>query len=122
MTVKKPIAYSETIRPEDTSRAMETITPSLLPSDTKVWAIKFSGACPRCGDHVEAREWLVAVSGSRQVSDNEMKEIAEQIKIPGVPSGDETFDLTCSCTVDHADRPRDKRGCGARFRVRVAWP
>jgi hypothetical protein len=122
MTVNQPIPYSETIRPEDTIRAMETIIPSLYPNDNKVWAIMFSGVCPRCGDPINAREWLVAVGGSRQVSDNEMKGIAEQINAPGVPSGDETFDLTCSCTTDHRRSPRDKRGCGARFRVRVAWP
>lgn len=119
--MKKPIPYSDTIHPEDTSHAMETITPSLFPSDNKVWAIMFSGLCPRCGDRVEAREWLVAVGGARQLSDHEIKGIAEELDV-GVPSGDETFDLTCTCSADHAGRPRYKQGCGARFRVRVVWP
>lgn len=119
-----PIPYARDIRPEDTAEAMKTIAAALFPSETQPWAIDFQGTCPRCGDGIQIRKWIIAVAGALKVNDKQMEALGAELDKLGVDrsTGDETFDLTCSCDVDHPNRPRDKQGCGARFRVRVTWP
>lgn len=120
----KPIPYAGEIRPQDTERALQTVKPALFPNETRPWAVDFRGACPRCGDPIEIREWLIVVSGALKLNDRQKEALAAQLDELGVDRsrGDETFDLTCSCEVEHPHHPKDKRGCGARFRVRVTWP
>ncbi len=124
MSHAKPIGYSEEIRAEDTKKALETITVSLFPNETKPKAVDFQGACPRCGDPLQIRQWLIVVAGALKLNDRQMEAIASKLDELGVDrsEGDETFDLTCSCEVAHPHRPKEKHGCGARFRVRVTWP
>jgi hypothetical protein len=119
----KPIPYAEDIRPQDTDLAIQTVKVQLFPNDSSPLAIDFQGACPRCGDPIEIRQWIVAFAGALKMNDKQMKEIVAQLEALGVgrPSGDEMFDLTCTCAVAHPDRPKDKHGCGARFRVRATW-
>ncbi len=124
MAIPKPIAYSEDIRPHDTERALDTVTVKLVPDETKPWGVDFGGTCPRCGDAIQIRQWLVAVSGALKLNDAQMEALADQLNTLGVDrsTGDHSFDLACPCTVNHPHTPKDKRGCGARFRVRVTWP
>jgi hypothetical protein len=124
MSTPKPIKYSEEIRPQDTERAVRTVTAQLFPDEAKPWAVDFGGTCPRCGDAIGIRQWLLAVSGALKLNDKQMDALAAHLDTLGInrSKGDESFDLTCSCTVEHPDRPQDKHGCGARFRVHVTWP
>jgi hypothetical protein len=121
---ERRIEYDDTVRPADTEMALKTVKPALFPDETRAWAVDFSGQCPRCGDDIHAREWLVAVAGARRVNDQQMEQIAAQLDELGLhqPSGDESFDVTCSCAVHHPGAPELTEGCGARFRVRVIWP
>lgn len=118
------MAYIEDVRPEDTERARETLTVVLFPNETSPRAIDFHGTCPRCGDRIHMRKWLIAVRGALKLNDKQMEALAARLEELGINQsrGDETFDLTCSCEVNHPQRPQEKRGCGARFRVRVTWP
>jgi hypothetical protein len=120
----KLIAYSEDIRIQDTEKALETISVALFPNDNNPVAIDFKGTCPRCRHPIQMREWLIAVAGALKINDNQREAIATRLDEIGIDlsSGDETFDLTCSCDVGHPKCPKDRRGCGSRFRVRVTWP
>lgn len=124
MSSSKPIRYSEEVRPEDTEAALQTLSVKLFPDETKPTAVEFTGNCPRCGDQIQAREWLIVVAGSLRLNGAQMEAIVSRLDELGVDrsKGDETFDLTCTCGVLHPHRPKDKQGCGARFRVRVTWP
>ena len=124
MSTPKPITYCEDIRPHDTEKALDTVTVKLVPDEAKPWAVDFGGTCPRCDDAIQIRQWLVAVSGALKLNDAQMEALAAQLNTLGVDrsNGDHSFDLTCPCTVEHPHTPKDKRGCGARFRVRVTWP
>jgi hypothetical protein len=124
MARTKPIPYSEDVRPEDTARALETVNATLFPNETKPWAIDFKGTCPRCGDAIEIRQWIVVVAGALRMDDSQMEALSAELDKLGVDrsSGDETFDLICSCSANHPHHPADTSGCGARFRVRVGWP
>lgn len=97
MAKTKPIRYAEDIRPEDTERAIQTVKPSLFPNETKPLAIDFGGACPRCGDPIQHREWLVAVAGSLRLNNIQMEALASHLDEIGVDlsRGDQTIDLTC---------------------------
>ena len=119
-----PIPFDEGIRQADTDRAMQTLKPALIPDDAKPWAIDFSGTCPRCGDAISMRRWLFAVTGAVKMTDQEREALARTLDAHGWDRsrGDETFDLECSCSAAHPGRPKDRLGCGARFRVRVSWP
>ena len=124
MANPKPIRYAEDVRPADTERARETLTVALFPNETKPVAVDFTGNCPRCGDPIQYREWLSVVAGSLRLNNAQMEAIASHLDELGVDRsrGDETIDLTCSCSIEHPRRPKEKQGCGARFRVRVTWP
>lgn len=124
MSHAKPIRYTEEVRPEDTERAQQTLTVTLFPDENKPAAVDFTGTCPRCDDQVHYREWLILVASSLRVNKTQMEAILAHLDEVGVDRshGDETFDLTCSCDIAHPNRPKDKQGCGATFRVRVSWP
>jgi hypothetical protein len=124
MPTARLITYAEDVRAEDTQRAMQTVTVALVPDEAAPVAVEFSGNCPRCEHPIESREWLVSVAASLRVNDQQMSALVSQLGKLGVDlsRGDETFDLVCSCNQVHPDRPKDKQGCGARFRVRVVWP
>src|SRR5690348_6019414 len=124
MAVHKPIAYSTDIRPEDTERAEKTVTASLFPNEQTPYAIDFAGRCPRCGDPIEARHWLVAVSAGLRVTTPELESLAQEFlaKNALTDTGDIAVDLDCSCGIEHPNRPKDVTGCGAHFRIRVTWP
>jgi hypothetical protein len=123
-TERKPRKYDPTVRPADTERAMSTITPALIPTESKPFAIEFRGTCPRCDHPFSARKWIVAVAGSLKMSDDQRQQLIERLDELGVDlsQGDETFDLICDCSEKHGGQPESARGCGARFRVRVTWP
>ena len=120
----RAIPYAEDIRPQDTEKALETVQATLFPDETNPWGIDFQGTCPRCGDPIQSRQWLIVVAGALKMNDMQREALASHLDQLGIDrsSGDETFDLTCSCDVEHPHRPKDKHGCGARFRVRVTWP
>lgn len=124
MSSTEPIPYAGDVRPQDTERALETVTVALFPNETNPLAIDFHGTCPRCGDRIQVRRWLVAVAGSLKMNDKQMEALASHLNTLGVDSsrGDETFDLSCSCDVEHPHHLPGQQGCGARFRVRVTWP
>jgi hypothetical protein len=119
-----PIAYTEEIRARDTEKALETVQAKLFPNEERPWAIDFSGTCPRCGDPIEIRQWIVVVAGALKLNDAQRQAMAAHLDQLGIDrsQGDETFDLTCTCEAAHPQRPKDKHGCGARFRVHVTWP
>ena len=120
----KVMPYSEEVRPQDTERALKTLTPALFPNETNPWAVDFEGTCPRCGDPIQTRKWLFTIGGASKLNDKQRKALATSLDELGIDrsSGDESFDLTCSCNVAHPHCPKDKSGCGSRFRVRVTWP
>ena len=120
----KPLRYAEDVRPQDTEKARETVKAVLFPNETNPWAIDFQGTCPRCGDSIQDRKWIVAVAGAVRMNDKQMEALASHLDTLKVDRshGDATFDLTCSCEIKHPHSPQDKQGCGARFRVRVTWP
>lgn len=122
--VRKPVAYDPVVRPADTEKALDTITVRLFPSDANPAAIDFGGACPRCAHPFAERKWLIVVAASMKMSESQMEALAARLDELGVDRsrGDESFDLLCDCDDAHTGRPRDERGCGARFRVRVTWP
>lgn len=124
MSGKVPVDYSDTIREEDTIAALTTLKVSLFPDDTQAVAIDLEGKCPRCGDPVQYRRWLVTVAGASRMSKVEIESLVARFREIGIgqPQGDETFDLSCTCDVIHPRHPKDKHGCGARFRIRVTWP
>jgi hypothetical protein len=103
---------------------MQTIAVALFPNEISPWAIDFQGTCPRCGDRIQIRKWVITVAGALKMNDSQMEALAAELDKQGVDrsSGDLSFDLTCSCDVQHPNRPRDRQGCGALFRVRVTWP
>jgi hypothetical protein len=119
-----PIAYTEEIRARDTEKALDTVHAKLFPNEERPWAIDFTGTCPRCGDPIEIRQWIVVVAGALKMNDTQRQAMAAHLDQLGIDrsQGDETFDLTCTCEAAHPQRPKDKHGCGARFRVRVTWP
>lgn len=120
----QPVPYSADVRPGDTARAMTTITPLLVPNEREPVAVEFAGHCPRCGDPFSAREWLVTVAGGIRLNDLQREALVRSMREAGIDfaSGDLSFDLTCDCDGAHPNRPKDTRGCGSRFRVRVTWP
>lgn len=124
MTAKKPLVYSEDVRPEDTKAAMRTVTVALIPDENSPYAVNFGGQCPRCNHDTASRKWLIAVAPALKVNDKQMEALAKVLRESGTEtsSGDESFDLTCACTEEHPKRPADKQGCGAKYRVRVTWP
>jgi len=119
----KPIPYADDVRPQDTEKALKTLTVSLVPNEIKPKAIDFGGRCPRCGDPFQHREWLVVVAAALKLNYLHMETLASGLDEIGIDRshGDHTVDLTCSCDAAHPHRPKDKRGCGAHFRVRVTW-
>ena len=120
----KPAKYDPKVRAADTVRAQETVIPRLYPEDAMPLAVDFSGNCPRCGDRLSPeRRWLVAVSPAARLDEKQRQKIIAELRILDIDlsSGDETFDLTCGCEEDHPKHPANKRGCGATYRVRVAW-
>lgn len=123
MVTSKPLRYSEEVRPEDTERAIQTVKPSMFPNESKPVAIDFTGSCPRCGHQIKHREWLIGVAGSLRVSNKQIEALSKNLEELGIDlsRGDQTVDLACGCEHEHPSRPESKRGCGARFRVRVVW-
>jgi hypothetical protein len=121
---RSSIPYAEDIRPEDTQHALSTVVPSLFPNEDAVWAVNFAGTCPRCADDLlPIRKWVVTISGAGRIDDRTMEAlVAAAPEGLGRATGDETFDLRCSCTQPHAGRTAQQWGCGSRFRVRVTWP
>jgi hypothetical protein len=124
MSATKPIRYSEDIRAEDTERAAKTVKASLFPIETKPVAVDFGGTCPRCGHPIAHREWLVTVAPAFRLDAKQMEQLAYSLDDIDIDRshGDQTFDLTCPCAEEHPHRPPGKKGCGARFRLRVVWP
>ena len=94
MSKTKPIPYSKEVQPQDTDRALQTVKVSLFPNETNPWAIDFQGTCPRCGDPIYIRRWLVAVTGALKLNDKQMEALASQLDKLGIDRshGDETFD------------------------------
>jgi hypothetical protein len=119
-----PIPYAAEPKPEDTINAMQTVAVALFPNETSPWAIDFQGSCPRCGHRIQIRKSIITVAGALKMNEKQMGALAAELDRQGVDlsTGDQTFDLICSCDVAHPNRPRDRRGCGAIFRVRVTWP
>lgn len=124
MNSSKPLPYSAIVRQQDTDRAVDTVTVALYPNESRPKAVDFGGSCPRCGHAVQEREWLVAVAAATKMTDQQREALIDRLDEMGLDrsSGDLQFDLTCECGEDHPDRPADKQGCGASFRVRVTWP
>jgi len=124
MAKAKVISYSNEVRPEDTKRAGQTISPSLYPSEAHPQAVDFAGSCPRCKHAIQVRKWLVVIAGARRISDEQREKISAELDRHGIDrsEGDETFDLVCCCNTAHPKAPEGKQGCGASFRVRVVWP
>lgn len=124
MTHPSPVPYSTTIRPEDTQRAMQTVTATLYPDETRPKAVDFAGTCPRCGHAIASREWLIAVKAAAKMTAEQYEQLIDALDSLDIDrsTGDVQFDLTCRCTESHKGRPADKQGCGASFRVRVTWP
>lgn len=121
----KEISYSGEIMAEDTEKAMTSIEPTLIPTEAAPYAVDFAGECPRCGHGFHYRAWFVAIAGAARMSDEQRRALAEEITALAPEhfgSGDETFDLVCDCEANHPNRPKDKTGCGAGFRLRVVWP
>jgi len=120
---RKPVRYSDAVRPEDTEKAATSLTATLVPDDARPLAIDFGGSCPRCSDPIQVREWLVVVAGALKMNTKQMQSLASTLVDRGSISqhGEETFDLTCSCGIVHPDRPDGKIGCGARFSVQASW-
>lgn len=119
------LPYDEEVRSDDASRAMDTITATLFPGDESPLAVNLAGTCPRCGDALPGeRRWLVAMAPAAKMNDRQRKQLAAELGELGVDlsHGDETFPLTCRCDGNHPGRPKDKKGCGAKFNIRVRWP
>lgn len=104
---------------------METVTATLFPTDESPLAVDLTGTCPRCNDALPGeRRWLVAVAPATKMNDRQRKQLAAELENLGVDlsTGDETFQITCGCDGNHPGRPEDKKGCRARFNIRVRWP
>ena len=116
--------YSADIRSADTERARSTVAVQMYPEGDTPLAVDFSGTCPRCHHSLASeRRWLIAVAGAASLDDQQRQAIIAELRDLDIDlsKGDETFDLTCSCTVDHPKHPDGKKGCGATYRVRVGW-
>jgi hypothetical protein len=102
-----PIPYADDVRPEDTVNALQTITPTLFPDETRPWTIDFQDTCPRCGDRLQSRKWIIFVAGALKMNDRRMEALAAELDKQGVDRspGDQTFDLVCSCDAAHPKRP-----------------
>ena len=115
--------YSEEVREDDTRAAKETVQARLYPSEDQPFAIDFGGTCPRCDHAISDRKVLVGILGAGRMNARKRRHHLADLKRRGdLSEGDHTFDLICSCTAAHTNRPPEKVGCGARFRVRAQWP
>jgi hypothetical protein len=122
----KPLgqAYSTLIRPEDTERALSTLNIELLPDEQRPRRARLYGSCPRCGDVLDQRRWLIVPLGAAELNEDQLEDLAAHMDELGVdnPHGDVEFDLVCDCRGQHEGRPEGRWGCGSAFRVRVVWP
>jgi hypothetical protein len=124
----KPIPYSNDVRTEDTDKAPTSFAATLFPDDADPRAIEFNGYCPRCNDQMQVLKELDVVAGTERMFNRQkwLDSLLDPLwtltsRSPVRPSRTDTFDLECSCGIDHPNRPSDKIGCGARFGVQVTW-
>jgi hypothetical protein len=124
MAHHQDVDYSDEVRQGDTEQAQSTVKFELFPDERNPWAVDLKGTCPRClHEQPETRRWVVTVSGASKSNEAQRRRIQSELAEIGIDlsSGDETFDLQCACSEEHAHRPSGKAGCGSKYRVRVVW-
>jgi hypothetical protein len=118
------IPYDPAIRVEDSQRAMETLTPQLIPDPERPLYVRLTGKCPRCEHDMGYQEPIVIVAGVTVLSEESLRTLVDHLVDTGheLDRGDREFEMRCSCGLAHPGHPKDAPHCGSRFTVRVVWP
>jgi hypothetical protein len=116
--------YDTTVYPDDTRRALATISATLVPNAKSPVLVRLSGSCPRCEHRTADKHAIVAWAGLDELGDDALFDLSVALIDQGQPrgTGDEEFVSSCRCDHQHPGRPSGAVGCGSRFTVRVVWP
>jgi hypothetical protein len=120
----KPLKYTDEVNPAWSTAAVETFHVTPRPDSEDPVVLDLDGHCPRCRDHMQHTEFLIAFRGVSSTSPNALRATVKTLRDAGLVNESllpAEFSVRCCCQVEHAD-PLGRSGltgCGATWKMRI---
>jgi hypothetical protein len=124
MNLSKPVKYTDEVDPAWSVDAVETFQVTPRPDSQDPVALELGGLCPRCKDHMQHTEFLIAFKGVSPTSPDALHATVKKLRESGLlkePLLPAEFSVRCCCQVKHPD-PLGRSaltGCGATWKMRI---
>jgi hypothetical protein len=122
--LSKPLKYTDEVNPAWSTAAVETFQVTPRPDSDDPVALELDGRCPRCKDHMQHTEFLIAFKGVSSTSPDTLRATVKVLREGGavkerlLPA---EFSIRCCCQAKHPD-PLGRSGltgCGAIWKMRI---
>lgn len=122
--MSKPLKYTDEVDPAWSTTAVETFQVTPRPDSEDPVALGLDGLCPRCKDHMQHTEFLIAFKGVSPTSPDALRATVKTLRDAGMvnePLLPAEFSVRCCCQVRHPDRlgRSGLTGCGATWKMRI---
>lgn len=122
--MSKPVKYTDDVDPAWSAAAVDSFDVVPHPDSADPVALELDGRCPRCKDHMQHTEFLIAFRGVSPTSTDALRATLKTLRDTGVvsePLLPAEFSIRCSCQVKHPDRlgRSGLSGCGATWKMRI---
>jgi hypothetical protein len=122
--LSKPLNYTGEVDAVWSTAAVETFQVTPRPDSEDPVALELNGLCPRCKDHMQHTEFLIAFKGVSPTSPDTLRATVKTLRDAGVvsePLLPAEFSVRCCCQVKHPDRlgRSGLTGCGATWKMRI---
>ncbi|MDA9491396.1 MULTISPECIES: hypothetical protein [unclassified Bradyrhizobium] len=122
--MKKPVKYIDEPDPAWSVAAVEKFEVTPHPDAHDPMMLQLDGHCPRCEDHMQHTEFLIAFKGVAPTSPDTLRAAVEALRDKGLIGESllpAEFSVRCNCKVKHPD-PLGRAaltGCGATWKMRI---
>jgi hypothetical protein len=120
----KQFKYTDEVDPAWSTAAVKTFHVTPRPDSEDPVALELDGLCPRCKDHMQHTEFLIAFRGVSPTSPDALRETMKALRQAGVVKEQllpAEFSVRCCCQGKHPD-PLGRSGltgCGAIWKMRI---
>ena len=124
VSLRKAIKYTDEVDPTWSIASVEMFQVTPRPDSEEPVVLELDGHCPRCRDHMQHTEFLIAFKGVSLTSWPVSRDTVKSLRAAGVvnePLLPTEFSVRCSCQVNHPD-PLGRSGltgCGAIWKMRI---
>ncbi|KJC45376.1 hypothetical protein UB31_00290 [Bradyrhizobium sp. LTSP849] len=122
--MKKPLKYIDQPDPTWSALAVESFNVTPRPDAHDPMVLELDGNCPRCKDHMQHSEFLIAFKGVAPTSPETLRATVKTLRDAGMINGPllpVEFSVRCRCQVVHPDGlgRSGLTGCGATWKMRI---